>query len=245
MRTLLTSKIRPKRPTSRLLLAALLTAGALALFRTDARAAEMRTWTFEQSGKTMQGEAVGFAEDTVTLKLPEGKTVSIRIAYLTEKDRTYLTAEPATQWKEVEIVKLEGAASTGRYKKCTVRGKVSDPILLQLLPAPVEAILNNQNEQSDQIDYLKSWIADRAKDKRHTKALAQDLNHFARGHHHLIAREWTSLGDAKADLPKLQRAYDDYVKKTRAERTVKIRNTGFVYQGSPVWECADPGKPQQ
>ena len=218
----------------------LLAASALALFRITAWAAEMRTWTFEQSGKTMQGEVVGFGDDTVTLKLPEGKTVSVRIAYLTERDRAYLTAERANQWKEVELVKLEGAASNGRYKKCSVRGRVSDQILLQLLPASVEAILNNQNEQADQIDYLKSWIADRAKDKRHTKALAQDLNHFAHGHYHLIAREWASLDDAKADLPKLQRAYDDYVKKTRAERTVKIRNTGCVYQGSPVWECADP-----
>jgi len=213
---------------------------------TAVAAAEMRTWTFEQSGKPIQGEVVGFAEDMVTLKLPDGKTVSVRIAYLTARDRTYLTAQRAKQWKEVELVKLDGAAPNRRYKKCTVRGKVSDTILLQFLPASVEATVVNLNEQADQIEYLKAWIASRAKDKRHIKAFVHDFNvTHNRAYKWLIAKEWVSLTDAKADLPVLQKAYNDYAKKTRAERTVKIRNTGSVYGGAPVWECADPQKPQQ
>ena len=212
---------------------------------TAVAAAEMRTWTFEQSGKTMQGEVVSLAEDTVTLKLPEGKSVSVRISYLTEKDRTYLAAERTNQWKEVEIVKLEGAVSNGHYNKCTVRGKVNAQLLLQLLPASVEAVLNSQNEQADQIDCLKSWISVRAKDKRHALAFVHDAHWATHVPWHLVAGAWVSLEDAKADLPVMQRAYDDYVKKTKAERTVKARNTGFIYQGLPVWECADPRKAEQ
>jgi hypothetical protein len=213
---------------------------------TAAAAAEIRTWTFEKSGKTMQGEVAGFGENSVTLKLPEGKTASVPIAYLSERDRTYLTAEHASQWKEVELVKLEGAASSGRYKRCTVRGEVSGEILLQLLPASAEAILNNKDEQADQIEYLKSWIADRDKVRRQAKAFVHDSNRAAhRRYRYVIAKEWAPLYDAKADLPKLQRAYEDYVKKTKAQRTVKVRNTGLAYAGSPVWECADPRKPQQ
>ena len=85
--------------------------------------AEMRTWTFEESGKTVQGEVLGFAGTAVTLKGADGKTFSVPIAYLTESNRTYLAAERAKQWKEVEVFKLEGEESGGRYKKCTVHGQ--------------------------------------------------------------------------------------------------------------------------
>ena len=85
-------------------------------------AAETRTWTFEQSGKTMQAEVAGFSGEAVNLKRADGETVSVPIAYLTESDRDYLAAERTKQWKQIEVIKLDTAGSGGRYKKCTVRG---------------------------------------------------------------------------------------------------------------------------
>src|SRR3974390_2373043 len=97
--------------------------------------AEMRTWTFEESGKTIQGEVVGFAGEAVTLKGDDGKTRFVPIAYLTASDRSFLVAERAKQWKEVEVVKLESEESGRRYKKCSVRGQgVNGEILIERLP---------------------------------------------------------------------------------------------------------------
>ena len=89
----------------------------LLLVATTVAVAEMLTWTFQKSGKTMQGEVVGFAGDTVTMKLPDGKTISVPIAYLVESNRVDLAAERVKQWKEVEVVKLEGVTSAGRYRR--------------------------------------------------------------------------------------------------------------------------------
>ena len=121
--------------------------------------AEMRTWTFEASGKTVQGEVLGFAGTAVTLKDADGKTFSVPIAYLTESNRTYLAAERAKQWKEVEVFKLEGEESGGRYKRCTVHGQaVNGQVLIQSLPSAVEAILSARNQRAAPIAALSQQI---------------------------------------------------------------------------------------
>jgi hypothetical protein len=42
---------------------------------------------------------------------------------------------------------------------------------------------------------------------------------------------------AKTSLNKLKADYAEYVKKTKAARTVPMKKTGLVYDGLPVWEC--------
>ena len=59
--------------------------------------AEMRTWTFEKSGKTIEGEVVGFSGEAVNLKRADGKTYSVPIAYLIASNRIDLVAERAKQ----------------------------------------------------------------------------------------------------------------------------------------------------
>jgi hypothetical protein len=86
----------------------------LLLTATAVAGAEMRTWTFSESGKTVQGEVLGFTGDAVTLKRVDAKTFSVPIAYLTETDRVFLVAARAQQWKEFEVLKLEGEESAGR-----------------------------------------------------------------------------------------------------------------------------------
>ena len=51
--------------------------------------------------------------------------------------------------------------------------------------------------------------------------------------------------NARTNLAKLQKSYDDYNKKTKDQTTVKMRNTGLEHKGLPVWECFDPRKPQE
>ena len=211
-----------------------------------AAAGEMRTWTFEHSGKTMQGEAVGFAGDSVTLKRPDGKTVSVKTAYLSESDRNYVEKARAEEWKEVEITSLEGTISVGRYRKCRVQGKVTGQILIQLLPPNVEATVRRLTEQVAQIEYLKSWIDAKTTQLRHAEAFVHDANLSDQNTYYYIKRTvWVSLDDAKEDLPKLQEAYAQSLIDTKAARTLKLKNTGFVYDGLAVWECADPRKPQR
>ena len=131
----------------------------LLLTATAVAGAEMRTWTFEESGKTVQGEVLGFTGDAVTLKRLDGKTFSVPVAYLTETDRVFLVAERAKQWKEVEVLKLEGEESSGRYKKCTAHGQgVNGEVLVQRLPAAVEAVLNARNQQAAPILVLSNRI---------------------------------------------------------------------------------------
>ena len=139
-----------------------LSAMGLLLLATAFAAAEMRTWTFEQSGKSIQAELITFAGEAVTLKGADGKTVSVPIAYLTESDRAYLAAERPKQWKQIEVVKLDATESARRYKKCTVRGTgVNGDIFIALLPPSVEAILNNRNQQALQITNLSNQIEER------------------------------------------------------------------------------------
>jgi hypothetical protein len=187
------------------------------------------------------------------MKLPDGKTVSVPIVYLVESNRTDLAAERARQWKEVEVVELKGVMSAGRYKKCTMQGKeVSGEVLIQLLPASVEAILNSRNQQAAQIADLSDRIENRGRAVRRADAVTPvgaggdpasvDAVMAQRNQVNLAI---VDLDDANANLVKLQAAYADYIDKTRTARTLKMKNTGFVYQGLPVWECADPRKPQK
>jgi hypothetical protein len=220
----------------------------LLLAVTAVAVAEMRTWTFQKSGKTMQGEVVAFAGDTVTMNLPDGKAFSVPIAYLIESNRTDLAAERAKQWKQVEIVTLEGSMSAGRYKKCIVQGSgVGREILIQLLPASVETVLNSRNEQAAKIAALSDRIGtgERAAQQAHALIPVGTRDPAYDDQRAQVSQADIDLATAKSDLQDLRVAYTDAVNKTRAATIVKIKNIGLVYQGLPVWECADPRKPQK
>lgn len=220
----------------------------LLLAATTVAVAEMRTWTFQQSGKTMQGEVVGFSGDMVTMKRPDGKTVSVPIAYLAESNRVDLAAERVKQWKEVEVVKLEGVMSAGRYRRCTVQGKeVDGEILIQLLPASVEAILNARNQQAAQIADLAERIGngERAAQQAHALIPVGTRDPTYDDQRAQVSQADVDLATAKGDLDHMKTAYANSVNKTRAATTVKMKNIGLVYEGLPVWECFDPRKPQQ
>ncbi len=216
---------------------------------TVAGLAQMRTWTFEKSGKTIQGEVVGFSGDVVNLRRADGKIYSVPIAYLTASNRTELVAERAKKWREIEVVKLEGAASGGRYKRCAVQGPdVQGDILIDLLPSTVETVLNNRAQRAARIAQLKSWIDNT------TQALGPERAGFSNTnmatYDPMTALVYAQdparlrLEEAKANLAKLQAAYDDYVAQTKAATVVKMKNTGLIYDGLAVWECFDPRKKQ-
>ena len=217
------------------------------LATTMAAVAEMRTWTFEKSGKTIEAEVVGFSGANAMMKLADGKSYTVPIAFLTETDRAYLTEQKTKMWKEVEIVKLEGAASAGRYKKCTVRGTgMEGQILIQLLPASVEEVLNKSNQQTAEIAGLTDWVDNRGSELRRAEAQAIDANRASgTTNYYVKASAKADMADAQENLPRLEKAHVDYVAQTKGARTVKIKNTGFVYEGLPVWECADPRKSGQ
>ena len=223
----------------------LLVTGLLLVWTTIA-AAEMRTWTFEQSGTTMRGEVVGFTGDAVTLKRDSGKTVSVRIAYLAEGDRAYLTAERAKQWKEVEVVSLSGVAG-GPYRECSVRGAdAKGAILISHLPAPVEAILNSRNQQTLQISNATAQVESQKATLEDDNAAIPNNTSGNRAYRHAVAaeraqasRDSKGLKASQDNLAKLQKAYDDSVKKTKDQTMVKMRNTGVVFKGLAVWECYD------
>ena len=225
----------------------------LLLAATVVGGAEMRTWTFEESGKTVQGEVLGFTGDAVTLRRTDGKTFSVPIAYLTQSDRAMLVAERAKQWKEVEVVMFEGDESAGRYKKFTVHGQgVNGEILVQRLPAAVEAILNARNQQAAPILVLSNRIKFDTQAAQQAKASvpagASPYGHY--GQAVRVERAEVKLANqdlksSKTNLAQLQKSYDEYVEKTRSQTIVKMRNTGVLYKTLAVWECFDPRKPQQ
>jgi hypothetical protein len=225
----------------------------LLLTATAVAGAEMRTWTFQESGKTVQGEVLGFTGDAVTLKRVDGKTFSVPIAYLTETDRVFLVAERAKQWKEVEVLKLEGEESAGHYKKCTVHGQaVSGEILVQRLPAAVEAVLNARNQQAAPILLLSNRIKLDTQAAQQAKAsVPAGASPYGRyGQAVRVERAEVKsanqdLKTAKTILAQLKKSYDDSVEKTRSQTIVKMRNTGVLYKTLSVWECFDPRKPQQ
>ena len=216
--------------------------GALAvlLAATTIAIAEMRTWNFK-SGATIEAEIVAFpTPDTVKVKCSDGKAYVLPAAYLASADRVYLAAERAKQWKEVSVDKLLGTAAAGRYKKCAVSGKdAGGNILIALLPASVEAVLNNRKQQEDQIADLSSQIQDDSSAARDAKTAA--AQHGSRAYHNANrAQAKLATQDAavtKASLDKLNADYADYVKKTKAATTVLMKNTGLVCEGLPVWEC--------
>ena len=53
----------------------------------------------------------------------------------------------------------------------------------------------------------------------------------------------SDLNGLQANLNKLQKAYDESVQKTKNQTMVRMRNTGIVYKGLPLWQCFDPRKP--
>jgi hypothetical protein len=224
----------------------------LILAATAVAAAEMRTWTFEGSGRTMEGEVAGFTGTAVTLKGVDGKTVSVPIAYLSRSDRTYLAREQAKQWKEVEVVKLQSVESAGRYKKCTVHGaSVSGEVYIELLPRSVEAILQERNRQAGPIADLSAQIESQNQVVQEAKAAAPTKGSRNRAYRRAAAAqrsqanvEASNLNALQANLAKLQKAYDDSVQKTKSQTVVRMRNTGIVYKKLPVWECFEPQKSQ-
>ena len=224
----------------------------LLLVATTVAAAEMRTWTFEASGKTMQGEVAGFTGDAVTLKGADGKAFSVPIAYLTENDRIYLAGERANQWKQVEVVKLDAATAVGRYKKCTVHGAgANGEIFIERLPASVEAILNKRNQQAAAIAALSGQIKSADRAVQEAKASIPPGASRNRVYRRAYAAERAQLNleaqdpsKARVNLANLQKSYDDYVQQTKHQTMVKMRNTGVEYKGLPLWECFDARRPQ-
>lgn len=210
--------------------------------------AEMRTWTFQQSGKTIQGEVLSFAGDTVTMKLPDGKTFSVPIAYLTESNRVTLAAERAKLWKEVEVVRLEDLLSAGRYAKCTVKGReLNGVIVIQFLPESVEAILINRNQQAAQIANLSAKVSagERAIQQGRAVIPLGTRDPAYEGQRVQVNQVDIDVITAKGDLEDMKKAYADSLNKTRAATIVKIKRSGVLYGREPVWECPDPRKPQQ
>jgi hypothetical protein len=224
----------------------LLVATALAL-------AEMRTWTFQQSGKSIEAEVVTIADDTVTMKLPDGNTVTVRLSYLTESNRIELAAERAKQWKEVEVVRLEELLSVGRIARCTVKGgEVNGVVLIQLLPESVQQILISRNQQAAKIASLSAQIENSRRAISRADAVTPtgvvgdptyvDAVMAQRARVNLAGED---LKDANANLDRLRAAYTDYLDTTKAATIVKIRKRGTLYGREPVWECPDPKKTQQ
>jgi hypothetical protein len=223
------------------------------LVATSVALAEMRTWTFEQSGKTLRAEVVGFVGDTVSLRPEGGQTVSVRINYLTESDRAYLKTERASQWKNVEVISLDGVLSAGLYKKCTVSGGgVKGEILLRELPPAVEAVLDGRSRQTAQISNLTAQVeADKAalEDAKAGAPPKTSGNRYVRRVNSAQRAPVTKAsGDLKVSqmkLAQLQKSFEESVKKTKDQTMVKMRNTGAVYQRLPVWECSGPGRPPE
>lgn len=215
------------------------------LAATAVAAAEMRTWNLK-SGATLEAEIVAFpSPDTVKVKRSDGKMYTLSAAYLAAADRAYLQAERAKQWKEVSVNKVLGTA--GRYKKCAVSGKdVWGDILVALLPAQAEVVLNNRQQQEAQIADLNSQIQNDSNVARdaHAAATSQGSRGYRRANRTQAKLATQDEASAKISLEKLKTDYDEYVKKTKAATTLLMRNTGLVSEGLPVWECqASPKRP--
>ena len=225
--------------------------GSLLVLATSA-AAEMRIWTFEKSGKTLEAEVAGFTDDSVTLKDVGGKTVSVRIAYLSKSDRAYLAMEKAKQWTEVEVLKLDASTAIGRYRKCVARGTgVNGEIYIERLPVPVLTVLQDRNRQAAPIAQLSSQIESRKRAVQEAKSAVPTKGGGAYGQRRAAAAQRSQLNVETSDinglevnLARLQKAYDESVQKTKHQTVVRMRNTGIIYQGLPLWQCVEPRKPQ-
>jgi hypothetical protein len=215
-----------------------LSALAVLLAATAVATAEMRTWNFN-SGATMEAEIVAFpGPDTVKVKRSDGKMYTLPAAYLAAADRAYLQVERAKQWKEVSVDKVVG--TMGRYKKCAVSGKdVGGDILVALLPAQAEAVLNNRQQQEAQIADVSGQIQNDSSVARdaHAGATSQGSRAYHRANRTQAKLATQDEASAKVNLEKLKTDYAEYVQKTKATTTVLMRNTGLVSEGLPVWEC--------
>jgi hypothetical protein len=239
------SKSRFRMKNQALLMAFLLAIASAAL-------AETRTFVLK-SGATVQGEVVSIGLDAVQIKKSsDGKVYSLSLAYLSDSNRLDLVAERARRWQPIEVIRLEGSASAGRYKQCEVRGtNVSNVILIEMLPPAVEAILNNRNQQAVQIAQLsdaienRDWAVQRADAATPNTATGDpDYVNSVMVQRARVNVAIVDLNQAKANLAKLQDSYSDYLDNTRAETILQMKNTGFVYQGLQVWQCFDPRRPQ-
>ena len=224
----------------------------LLMAATVVAAAEIRTWTFEKSGKTVEAEVAGFTGSAVTLREADGKKLSVPIAYLSRRDRDYLAAEQTKQWKDVEVLKLDASASDGPYRKCSVRGAGVEPnIYVQRLPASVEVVLQDRNKQaapmadlSSQIDAEKNALHDAKSGLSGKRPKNRVQRREAKAERGKLNVETSNLHAQEANLAKLKKAYDESVEKTRGKTMVKMRNTGVIYKGLSVWQCFDPTAPQ-
>ncbi len=214
--------------------------------------AETRTLVLK-SGAEIKGEIVSIGLDTVSIrKSSDGKVYSISLAYLSDSNRLELVEQRARQWQAIEVIRLEGSASAGRYKRCIVRGtNVSEVILVQLLPASVENILNSRNQQAAQIAELsdrienRDWAVQRADAATPTTATGDpDYVNAIMAQRARVNLAIVDLNQAKSNLAKMQQAYADYLDSTRSDTILQMKNTGLVYEGLQVWECFDPRKPQ-
>lgn len=200
--------------------------------------AETRTWNLK-SGATVEAEIVGFPNaQSVTVKRTDGKVYTLQDAYLADEDREFVQAERAKLWKEVSIDKVLGPVSGSRYRKCVVSGKdVSGQILVTMLPATVEPVLNKRQEQEAQIAALNTRIQTDEK-AAHSKAKTNN-RYGSKTNARAAAQDETS---AKGDLARARADHEDYLKKTKASTTLLMKNTGLTYEGYPVWECQAPQK---
>ena len=214
--------------------------------------AEVRTWTFQQSGKTVEAELAGFIDNSVTLREANGKTVSVPIAFLSKGDRQYLAGHLAQQWKDVEVVKLDASTAIGRYKKCKVQGTgINGDVYIDRLPASLITVLQTRNQQAAPIEALSKEIEAQKQAVQEAKAGTPSKGLKGRAKRRAAAKqrgqvnaEASNVNALEVELARLQKSYDESVAKTKHQTTVRMRNTGVVYKGLPLWQCFDPGKPQ-
>jgi hypothetical protein len=217
-----------------------LSAVVVLLAATAVAAAELRTWNFK-SGATIEAEIVSFpSPETVEVRRSDGNVFTLSPAYLVDADRAYVALERAKQWKEVSVDKLLGTVSSGRYKKCAVSGKeVGGEILVARLPAEVEAVLKNRQQQEGVITNLTRRIQADSNVARNAKAAAarRDTRAYRDATRAQARLATQDEAVAKSNLARLKADYASSVKKTKATTTVFMRKTGVVYEGLPVWEC--------
>jgi hypothetical protein len=216
---------------------------AVLLAATVCAAAEMRTWNLN-SGSTLEAEIVAFPDqESVTVKRSDGKVFTLSAAYLVPTDRAYLNAERAKQWKEVSVDKVLGPVAS-RYKKCAVSGSgVPGLILVAMLPARAEAVMNNRQQQEAQIADLDGRIQEDSTASHSANTAAKYGNRAYRRANKLQASLANQdAAQAKISLAKLKADYAEYVKKTKDATTELMKKTGVSYEGIPIWECQSSQK---
>jgi hypothetical protein len=116
---------------------------------------------------------------------------------------------------------------------------------VQALPPAVEAILNARSQQMLQISNLTAQVESQKQASQEAKAEASKATvKGKRVPRRVMTAERANADIAAGDLEtsrlklaKLQKDYQASVDKTKAQMTAKMRNTGIVYKGLPVWEC--------